>query len=209
MPASPIVIHELDPDLSPWERQPGEPESAWSTFLAYRDLGEERSIAAAVASVGRWRNSGDRWSAAWQWRIRAEAYDRHLDAVTVKTAMAERRKMAARHAGLASGALGAMQTVVAEFVRRMGSVEMQAALTAMSPKQLLDFIRSSSSAIKEMVYVERLSRGAPTDATVLASTTTTTTTATTLTAALDAALERAGYSDAAHTAADLDPQETA
>lgn len=69
--------------------------------------------------------------------------------------------MVARHAGLANGALGALQAPVAEFVRRMQRPEFQAELATMQTRELIALITKSASAIKDLVGVERTSRGVP------------------------------------------------
>jgi hypothetical protein len=76
-----------------WERLPGESGLAYAAFCAFRDLGAERTIRAAVEGNLRvkysrsgvsehitkkykvWRN----WCSAYRWRERAADYDRYMD----------------------------------------------------------------------------------------------------------------------------------
>lgn len=155
-------IKTLDPRIRPWERQPGEPDRAWAAFQIFRDAGEDRQIGLALG--GRDPKQGSRWAYQWQWRQRVEAYDRHLDAIRVRGKRREVERMVERHASLANGALGALQQPVAEVIRRIQDKSFSAA--KMSDKELLQFIRQSAAAIKELVAVERVSRGVPSDATV-------------------------------------------
>lgn len=185
-----IVIHELDPDISMWERQPKEPEKAFAAFVTYRDAGEDRTIASAAALAGKWRNQAYRWSKGWRWRERALAYDRHLDAAAVKAATKARRDMAARHAGLANGALGALQAPVASLIAKIQTPEFIADMASWKPREQLAFIAKSATAIKDLVAVERLSRGAPSD---VVGTIGTTATAKTLVEAIDGLLREHGY----------------
>ena len=74
------------PDSSPepWEQQPGESCRAFGAFCAYRALGPRRSLrAAAAAFYGSTSSSRerqfDKWSRAFDWVERTNAWDRHLD----------------------------------------------------------------------------------------------------------------------------------
>lgn len=61
---------DLDPDLLPWEQQPGETVQAHNAFLKYRDM-EKRS----VREVG---SAALRWSAEWHWQYRCREWDRYV-----------------------------------------------------------------------------------------------------------------------------------
>jgi len=62
-----------------WERQPGETTPAFAAFVAYRDLGESRSIVRAAEQVGKAKSSLRGWSVTNQWQPRTAAYDAYLD----------------------------------------------------------------------------------------------------------------------------------
>jgi hypothetical protein len=70
-----------------WDRQPKETERAYAAFLAYRDMGPDRSIVRSYRlATGRKEAtdvSGDwiRWSTAHKWRARALDFDNHRAAV--------------------------------------------------------------------------------------------------------------------------------
>lgn len=81
----------------PWERQKGEPEKSYGLFLAYRDLGVNRSLAAlrqargeAVGKAPAIRTLED-FSSHHFWVERCRIWDNHLQA--------ERDKVAAKEAG--------------------------------------------------------------------------------------------------------------
>ncbi|MEW4569278.1 hypothetical protein AB1L88_15545 [Tautonia sp. JC769] len=68
----------------PWGRQDGESERAFAAFLAYRDLGAERTVCDAYRqsagkpeakqAPGTW----NKWAKDRRWKERALAWDRHL-----------------------------------------------------------------------------------------------------------------------------------
>jgi hypothetical protein len=94
-----------EPVESPWIRRSGESSPAYEAFLAYRDLGRDRSIdRAALAlkgglSPGDGRPSSGRlrgWSSRWRWVERARAWDAFLQAERDKVAIREARKWESR-----------------------------------------------------------------------------------------------------------------
>jgi hypothetical protein len=90
------------PQAAPWERQPGEPEAAWGSFVAYRDLGPLKRSLAEVGRLlgGKSRQNFDRMSARWQWVERVRAWDAEQDRVRRETHLEELRDMTKRHAQL-------------------------------------------------------------------------------------------------------------
>jgi len=67
----------------PWDRQEGETSKAYAAFVAYLELGPERSIDAAFRQQNGSRKAAGRpfwwhrWSSKWSWVARAEAFDHH------------------------------------------------------------------------------------------------------------------------------------
>ena len=70
--------------FTPWDPQAGESAQAFAAFVAYRDLGPERSIDAVVRELDKSRTLIGRWSGRWKWVKRAQAYDAHLDEIKRK-----------------------------------------------------------------------------------------------------------------------------
>ncbi len=73
----------------PWGHQPREGERAYVAFLAYRDLGPGRTHEATRECLGKrpgYLKPIERWSASWDWRQRARAWDDHLQAGRDKVA---------------------------------------------------------------------------------------------------------------------------
>jgi hypothetical protein len=97
---------KLDNALDPWERQPDEMPLRHAQFCVYRDLGRARTLRKAAERL----TKNDRYvrdvAAAFKWRERAEAYDRHLDKLYEASWLEERRKAAEVDAKLLGAAVG-------------------------------------------------------------------------------------------------------
>ncbi len=61
-----------------WERLPGESSQAFSAFLIYLELGEERTTQKVSQKLDKSGTLIRRWSARWRWVERARLYDNHL-----------------------------------------------------------------------------------------------------------------------------------
>ncbi len=82
-------------EVLPWERQPREGEQAYAAFLAYRDLGPYRTHEATRKHLGKrpgYLKPIERWSARRDWRVRACAWDAHLQAERDQVALEEAEK---------------------------------------------------------------------------------------------------------------------
>jgi hypothetical protein len=135
-------------EVSPWQQQPGESARAFGAFAVYRDLGPRRSLRAAAASFyGRISASlerqVDKWSRAFRWVERANAWDQHLAAEGCKAQEEARREMVDRHVREAR----ALQAKALERLRALCPEEL-------GPTDLLRFI-------VEAAKLERLALGEP------------------------------------------------
>jgi hypothetical protein len=138
------------PDSSPepWEQQPGESSRAFGAFCAYRALGPRRSLrAAAAAFYGSTSSSRerqfDKWSRAFNWVERTNAWDRHLDIEAREAQEQARREMAERH-------LREARTLQGKALQRLQALTPE----ELGPADLLRFI-------VEAVKLERLALGEP------------------------------------------------
>ena len=61
--------------MSPSERLRREPKKAFAAFVAYRDLGSDRTFGDAADSVGRPLETILEWSSKWIWDERVESWD--------------------------------------------------------------------------------------------------------------------------------------
>lgn len=99
-PATPTFDDE---PRQPWERQPKESDAAWRCFQLYRDLPHlpkdddpkprsQREVATRLypgrsPTATRTKEIGT-WSAKWDWVVRANAYDTHIDRIEREAFMA-------------------------------------------------------------------------------------------------------------------------
>lgn len=100
------VGYNCDSDREPWERQAKETDQAWRMFVAYRDLGDGRSVDKAVVSIGKkpnYRKTAIHWSTGWGWRMRAAAWDNHVDAVKRQAVLKDAEKKARSKLRVADG----------------------------------------------------------------------------------------------------------
>lgn len=59
----------------PWEQLPVESGPAYAAFLAYRDMGPERSFVGAARVLGKGESLLRRWAGRYRWRERAWQWD--------------------------------------------------------------------------------------------------------------------------------------
>lgn len=158
------VNEDVEPP-KPWEQQPGERAKPWAAFVIYRDLGMERSYsevarrltgtlpnpnaAGPSAAKLRPRSMGRvmAWAKEYNWKLRAEAFDRFLDDQRIKKQVDDQRAMVDRHITLG----GMLQAKAAKKLREMSDDD----LKNMRPSDLMKFIIEGAK-------LERLSRGMPT-----------------------------------------------
>lgn len=89
-PVPGVMARDLDPDLSPWERQPEEPQDAYDLFLRYRDMDKRVVVQVAEDET---RSRLLRLSAVWSWGYRAYEWDKHMHRAEVKELVRYRRTM--------------------------------------------------------------------------------------------------------------------
>lgn len=91
----------------PWERQKGESAQAFAAFLAYLQMGADRSLSAVGQRLGKSKALMERWSSANGWVERCRAWDNYLQREAKKAAVAGLREMNRRHITLARALQGA------------------------------------------------------------------------------------------------------
>jgi len=146
----------LEPEHA-WERQPGEPDTAWVAFVQYRDLGPaERSLARLAQVTNKKRELYGGWCGRWNWVARCAAYDAWLDRQTKLAEIDAIREMKRRHVQIAmtlqgAGALALNKIVAAE--KALGPEGQPGPLT-LKPAEAMGMVDLGSK-------LERLSRGEP------------------------------------------------
>jgi hypothetical protein len=92
-----------------WERDPRESPKAFQAFALYRDLGPDRTLRRVADQLGKSLSLIERWSSAWAWRDRVQAYDAYLDRkmrLEAERQLSEARaEMVGRHSQIAVAAL--------------------------------------------------------------------------------------------------------
>lgn len=144
-----------------WERQPDERTKPWEAFVRYRDAGIHRTLSQLAREMygtdehsrrgpHRPKSMGRimEWSKEYNWKARADAFDRFLDAQRVLKQVEDQRQMVDRHIALG----GILQSKAAKKLREMSDAD----IAAMRPSDMLKFV-------VEGAKLERLSRGMPTE----------------------------------------------
>jgi hypothetical protein len=124
---TPVV---LDPDLDPWERQPGETVRRFAQFATYRDDGRARTLRKVAETLTLSAGYVRQVAAAMRWVQRAEAFDLHRDRLHEAAWLEQRRQAADNDAKL----LGA---VMAKIAGRLPSLRPEE-LTVADLARLLD-----------------------------------------------------------------------
>jgi len=158
-----------NPDLKPWEKQPGETCKAFGAFTTYRDLGPRRSLDKTAKELRRKPGGIYDLSARWQWVGRVSAYDMYLDELKRKKHEASIEKMVEDHAKQAQNITALLSTPVEALVKKLKH-DPDFAKTFMkdiidNPQKLMGMIASMGSTWAAAIKIERLSRGEPTDKT--------------------------------------------
>lgn len=124
----------------PWERQKGESEKAYEAFVAYRDMGQGRTISAVVKRLEKSRSLIDRWKDRWEWQERVRVYDNELEKEARAKLLKDRKAMTDRQIKIAMQ----VQKKALEALEKL-SVE------DMSPKDIKEYIKMATD-------LERLNR---------------------------------------------------
>lgn len=104
-------IH-LAPDREPWERQPAESARMFSRFVVFRDLGDGRTLNAALEIINATsskkiaKGSLHQNSCQFRWTERADCFDAFQSAAERERLAMLRRDMCERHRKIAGGLLG-------------------------------------------------------------------------------------------------------
>lgn len=135
-------------EAKPWERQDGETPKQFEAFVAYRDMGEERSLSAVAQQLNKSKQLLGRWSASNNWVDRCTAWDNEQDRLLRQEQIKDIKKMRKRHAD--TGTL--MVAVAQKALQKMIDPK---------TKELKDDITANEIArlVEVGSKLERLSRG--------------------------------------------------
>lgn len=129
-----------EPDIAPWEQQPGESAKAFEAFAIYRDMGVERSVRKVTQRLNKSLTLIGKWSSRYNWPERARAYDRDLDRQARAQAVREVRSMTNRHIRIAMQ----LQAKALEALEQLN-------VATLSPKMQLAFLAKATE-------IERMNR---------------------------------------------------
>ena len=149
-------------EIKPWERQPGESEKCFNYFKTYKDMGTDRTRAKLAVLVGKSKPTMETIAKKWHWIERINAYNDHIEKISLATIEKEIKEMVKRHAVHAQSLETAIMIPVNKFMKKYQE-NVQTAFGDLSLGELLDLVFSSADKFPKLVNVERLSRGVPTD----------------------------------------------
>ena len=129
-----------EPDIAPWEQQPGESAKAFEAFAIYRDMGVERSVRKVTQRLNKSLTLIGKWSSRYNWPERARAYDRDLDRQAHAQAVRDVRSMTNRQIRIAMQ----LQAKALEALEQLN-------VATLSPKMQLAFLAKATE-------IERMNR---------------------------------------------------
>ena len=94
-----------EPEMLPWEQQPGESPKAFEAFNKYLLMGTERSLQKVAYELKKSTTMMAKWSSRWKWVERVAAWDIEQERIVRNEQAADIRKMRKRHANLATSML--------------------------------------------------------------------------------------------------------
>lgn len=137
VPAVGRLAKNLDADINPWERQPGESRQAYAAFTAFRDSDTRK--------VGEHGGSAYKWSAEWHWGYRSYQWDLYQAQEEATAMVRYRRRMNERQRSTA----------------RLAQSKIIAWLNALDPSKLT--AGEASRWLEVAVKIERLAGGGETE----------------------------------------------
>ena len=163
-----MAIGKNAPPPKPWEMQEKEPVEAFRFFCFYRDM-QRRSVLLVSKTFGqRSPRKLERLSSKYDWKARARAWDIEIDRRVREAQVGELADMRKRHINLGVGMQTAvvkeLQALVAKIEKADKAAKLLDPLGHHEPLLTVsDIIRLSQHGTQ----LERLSRGEPTDHTVV------------------------------------------
>lgn len=130
-----------EPEMLPWEQQPGESPKAFEAFNRYLLMGTERSLQKVAFELDKSTNMMGKWSSRWKWVERVAAWDIEQERQARNEQAEEIRKMRKRHASIAT-------SMLAKVSKRMQQMQAE----ELTPQDIKAWVEAASK-------LERLSRG--------------------------------------------------
>jgi hypothetical protein len=138
---------EVDPSQhEPWLRLNDEPVRQWRAFVAYRDLGQQRSLTMAADIAGESPRTVINWSKVWEWTYRVQKFDRYIDQIAATRVASTHATMLERHASIAL----ALQEKALLRLASMDPEELTASQTLAFLKEAVQIERDSRERLLEV-----------------------------------------------------------
>ena len=160
----------LDPDETPgpWTRRDGESDKNWGYFKHYRDQGLGRTQAAVCRHYSRLSSQNcSQISKSGAWSDRVRAWDARLDQEYQQTLLLKIRAMAETHATVTAQSIEALSLPFLEMLRRMETAEFIDEIRKLPTQKLFSMMTQAGRVIPALMKVERISRGLPTEISVI------------------------------------------
>ena len=87
------VVPPPESERNPWDQLPEESTKAFHAFALFRDMGWERSVGKVVNQCRKSSSLIYRWSAAYRWSERAQAWDEFQDQLGQEQSVRTRMEM--------------------------------------------------------------------------------------------------------------------
>ena len=149
--------------VSPWERQPGELDTAWEAFRIYRDLPPPRSQRAANEKLSKpvTQHTYAKWAIDYSWAERVIAWDREQDRVRRVSQLEQTASMAARQAREAGDLQNALLAPARAFLQRLEAAagDGEDVFEGFTLRELMTATQKAASLWVGVAQFERLSRG--------------------------------------------------
>jgi hypothetical protein len=159
---------QIDPNRELWDRQLNESDEAWEAFAIYRDSGLEdgskRSTRRVASSLGKSATLVARWSSDYQWQLRTQAFDRHLDAIKLQESADRIVKASKRHGdhleAMTLALIAPVRAYLTKIQEQGGSAQ---AFEGWTLKELQRAAAEAARLMPNLIQAERLVMGLATD----------------------------------------------
>ena len=152
-----------------WERIPGETDKAFKAFCVYRDLRQNRSFSALLDRLGKKSKTQFAvWSKKYNWQVRVRAFDDDEDRKNRMRQQESIQKMNERQAQQAETIqkiLFLPVTAMSDRLRKNKDNKTPAIedLNKLNTLELIELIGQLSKSYGNLVNIERIARGVPTE----------------------------------------------
>lgn len=150
--------------LLPFDMQEGESPQAFASFVAYRDMGADRSLVHVSQKHGKSIATLTKWSTRHNWVERTRSYDAALDAraraATEQEVIERRRRMLERHAETANKLQESADMILDEFNERL---KVRGGMKGIDGRTLVQLVLGAPKMLDTGQKLERLAEGEVTE----------------------------------------------